>query len=439
MVQVINLGPTKSALQADVLQNTLGRALNEGLGKFTTNMFINKKITEMENDKELMAKPLSDRLLAAQKALAPFGEDGKQYFQQRMQLEQQREQERESGILRKALEGKPISERESLNLRPENQFKLAQIKKELQVASRIKNDLTDLGIDENIAENYANLYRDATEGAKTQILNHILELKKRNIIGSESEDFTNQSIEELGNPKKNNEEFQWPNLQSEKGFTPSEIAKTRREREKTNVPFYNEITKKVRAAKEEGILLNRLEQLNPQMPQGVLGKVNIDLQNGNLRLPAGASPEAQLYVKTVNEFTKNAKDTYGSRLTNFDLSQFLKRLPTLSNSMEGRDLIISQMKIINELNKLENQSLKDVYNKYGVGNINNQQATAIADQYKASKEEELLRRFEDLDGKLKQVDGTTTGTIKMIAPNGRMMNVPQDKVEELEKLGAKRG
>lgn len=91
MVQVINLGPSKSALQADVLQGTLGKALEEGLGKFTTNMFINKKMTEMENDKDLMAKPLSDRLLAAQKALAPWGEEGKQYYQQRMQIEQQKQ------------------------------------------------------------------------------------------------------------------------------------------------------------------------------------------------------------------------------------------------------------------------------------------------------------------------------------------------------------
>jgi hypothetical protein len=126
MVQVINLGPTKSALQADVLQNTLGRALNEGLGKFTTNMFINKKMTEMENDKELMAKPLSDRLSAAQKALAPWGEDGKQYFQQRMQLEQQREQEKsrksESRLVQKLLKGEELTDKELENARPELQI-----------------------------------------------------------------------------------------------------------------------------------------------------------------------------------------------------------------------------------------------------------------------------------------------------------------------------
>ncbi len=296
----------------------------------------------------------------------------------------------------------------------------------------------DIGIDENVAENYANLYRDSTEGGKTQILNHVLDLKKRGLVDNETP-VQNEPLENLGNPKTDNEGFDWPKLNEEKGFTPSEIAKTRREREKTNIPFYNDVTKKVKASKEESLLLDRLEQLNPQMPEGFFGKVNVNLKNGDLRIPAGASPEAQLYVKTVNEFTKNAKDTYGSRLTNFDLSQFLKRLPTLSNSKEGRELIIRQMKIINELNKLESQSLKDVYNKYGVGNINHQQATSIADQYKSQKEDELVKRFKDLDGLLNQVDSGSQNTIKMIAPNGRAMNVPQEKVAEFEKLGAKRG
>ncbi len=139
------------------------------------------------------------------------------------------------------------------------------------------------------------------------------------------------------------------------------------------------------------------------MPTG-FEKWNINWVTGEPRFGAAQlSPETQLFVKTVNDFTTKAKDSYGSRVTNFDLQQFMKRLPTLANSTEGRGLILKQMEILNEIDELDHKTLQEVYDHYGIDNINNQQAKKIANVYKKEAQKELLDRYKSLDNLLDDV------------------------------------
>src|SRR5690606_32286898 len=106
--------------------------------------------------------------------------------------------------------------------------------------------------------------------------------------------------------------------------------------------------------------------------------------------------ETQSFIKTLQDFTVAAKDSFGARVTNFELDQFMRRLPQLLNSPEGRDLIIQQMKLVNEADKLESQSIINTLQHYGTGNIETSQLTSIADRYREKPKEELRKKMKNL-------------------------------------------
>jgi hypothetical protein len=60
-------------------------------------------------------------------------------------------------------------------------------------------------------------------------------------------------------------------------------------------------------------------------------------------LNALLSPESQQYKKLYNRFLGSLKDTFGSRITNFDANLFMQGLPGLMNSREGRSRIFKDM------------------------------------------------------------------------------------------------
>lgn len=429
MVQVINVGPSLGSISGSML----GQALGQGLGEMYQNYSINKALEKLENDPELQNAPQSQRLSALQKALSRYGEKGQQVLSQRIGIEQQQAEEKRSNIFAKAARGESISPKEEQSLPAEDQQKLLQFRKNIETSQRLKSTLEERGMSPEVAENYANLYRDSTEGGRTAIVNHIMDLESRGILGDKKK-------QEQAPKEREEGEFQFPELQDERGLKPSERVKLSGNREKTNIPVYNEASQKVKSARDEKLSLRRLEQLNRsgKLPEGLFGRANVVIKNGELRIPAGANAETQLFVKTVNDFTTKAKDSYGGRVSNFELDRFMKRLPNLANTTEAREMIIKQMQIINELDNLEYDSLKKVYNHYGVGNINSQEARKIADEYKADKEKELISRYDALEGLLSSKENSMEGKIEVINPSGKRGYIKSDRLEEALNAGYKR-
>lgn len=437
-------GNTKS--HSGYLADALGPALGQGLGEFTGSYFANKALDKVINDPSLADAEPSERLSRLQAALSPYGERGAKMFQKRIGIEQQRlqeqqlkRQEREQGVLARAIRGEPVTPEEMAKMSPETQLKLVQQKRNLDVSKNLEKNLVGRGIDPETAKSYSELYRDATEGGKTSILNNLLDLESRGLLGSQAPT-AEVAQEPIGAGTE--KEFKWPDLPQQKGLKPSDVVKREGDREKTNIPLYNEAVQKSKAAKEEGMSLRRLTQLNEsgKLPQGT-GRLFLDPKTGELAFPAGTSPETQLFVKTLNDFTTKAKDSYGSRVTNFDLDQFMKRLPSLANTTEGRKLILKQMEVINRLNALDADSIKETYNHYGVGRINAQEARKISDQFKDKKEEALLKEYEDLGGLLGQPESASesmpeAGFVRMQNPeNGEIWDIPDSDSQEALKAG----
>lgn len=99
MVQVINMGPSRGALQSQVIGQGL-ESLSGGLGSWYNNYVANKDFENLENNPELQNKPYSERIEAAQRVARRHGKLGEKIFGQKMQIEQSKTLEKAFNTLR---------------------------------------------------------------------------------------------------------------------------------------------------------------------------------------------------------------------------------------------------------------------------------------------------------------------------------------------------
>jgi len=106
----------------------------------------------------------------------------------------------------------------------------------------------------------------------------------------------------------------------------------------------------------------------------------------------------------LNEFICEARYSFGARVTNFELDIFLKRLPTLWNSKEGRKAVLRQMQIVNDLNRLHNNSLLEAMKKGGgIRKLDVDQAEEYALTKNKSKINELEKEYRQLDNQVNSI------------------------------------
>lgn len=256
----------------------------------------------------------------------------------------------------------------------------------------LKKALVSQGVPEQEAELYAML----TQGGQTAYIKDLLDQKKRQ--GKASQQFGEQNSQE-----NQDEEFDWESelgdvlSGQDQGLTPAERVARGKERYASGSKIRSEATSKLRGFARNKERFDIMESLNKKgnLPKD-FERINVD-SYGNLRFPFAASADAERFVKVLNEFSENAKDTYGSRITNFDLSQYLKRFPTLLNSEEGRRQILQQMKIVNDINSVYYKNLDEVYRKAGgARNIDSDLAEDIATRRSEPIINKLSEKFQTI-------------------------------------------
>lgn len=254
----------------------------------------------------------------------------------------------------------------------------------------------------------ADIFDAAPEGGKTEIIKHLMENEQR----------TKGLDQKLGS-EEGQEKPSMKTIDYDKGLTPKERVARQEHRYDKNLPLYQTSQEKVAALEHEKDSLGTLAELSPKI--GGWQRVNINPQTGSLIIPALASPEAQRFVKTVNDFTVNAKDSFGARVSNFELDRFMQRLPTLANSIEGREQIIRQMQIINDMNLLRNQTLQNVFEEHGgIRNIDYDAAERITDKMIKPKMTELKNEFKRIDNGLDKQYQKKIEDDKKIVPKDRV-------------------
>lgn len=120
-----------------------------------------------------------------------------------------------------------------------------------------------------------------------------------------------------------------------------------RKEELESFKFTKEDRKKIfeaaQAAKSNLRDLERFEELEKEGKLDTAG-YNEFLKRSGLDVQALRNPGSEEFIKLQNNFIRNAKNIYGARISNFEVEQFLKTLPDLSQSPEGRKRILSAMK-----------------------------------------------------------------------------------------------
>lgn len=121
---------------------------------------------------------------------------------------------------------------------------------------------------------------------------------------------------------------------------------------------------------QEAARFERLQELfSPEIENKFPSSISVGLftKDGELRPTAAAalSPEAQEAVKLVADNLSGAKDTFGARVTNFDLQAYMKRLPTLLNSAEGRRRVLRDLRLMNKLNTMHQEGVLEIVDREG--------------------------------------------------------------------------
>lgn len=378
--------------------------------------------------------PPVDRPTFAQKLNAGIGH-GLEMGQQLMQQNQQRQ-----SIIDLLGEQYANLPPEFQQLALQSKLRREEMGQKLQGESEIEGRDYDV-VKNTFGEKFANLWRSQSPDARNALVRAGIESAQRGMNLEEMLGGLQQMPIEDQEQEPIIDLTQKPSIKTkdfDRGLTPSERTKRQEGRYKTNLPLFQQSTQKRQAYETLKDELGVLEELSPQIKG--FERININPKTGELIIPALASTEAQRYVKTINDLTRSAKDTYGSRVTNFDLAQFLKRLPTLANSKEGREDILRQLGLINDVNIAKEKSLQDILEEHGgIRNIDFDKAETLAEKRSEKQIAKLRKEFNSIGKDLDKQEEKNIKDFKSIIPKDRVAvrnsdgtigHIPKDKVKE---------
>ena len=277
-------------------------------------------------------------------------------------------------------------------------------------------------VSSQFGKEFADLYKAASTGGKTELLKAGLDATLRGENIKEMFSSLSQPAEEgtFPNEKKpsidvGSEEFfggegqkapikkQLTNYnQPPKGFTRKEWAQERKGWIKTNNENLKSAREHLKGNKRDVLGTKKLTKLNEshELPEG-LERWIINPKTGEIRnivqLAGKAPTAAQEWTKEIARFGNRAKDAYGSRVTNFDLMQYMKQFPSLLNTSEGRKNILKMMEVNYELDSLYDTAIQTIIDKYGASNIPPEEADRLARERISSREKDLEDQYINLE------------------------------------------
>lgn len=289
-----------------------------------------------------------------------------------MLIEQQQQQEAEQDVLGRIYSGKQVSEKELAKVSPQNQAKAFEFQRKKQVGKSVYDALIKAGYPKETAALWQSQLENSPVGGQTDVIRNVNELLKRSPEGKgivPGEEKTPKLAPPLKIPGIEDQAYDlnFPELESLAGRSSADIVKEEAENKKTNAPLYAETLDSLNSLDEDYRDFTQLQEYNRMpgaLPTG-LGKWNVDYKNGELIVAAQSTPETQDYVKIIARLLGRAKEYFPGRVTNFDLDQFSKRFPRLSNSPEGRELITKQLMLANRIAYLKDETLKAAIEHYG--------------------------------------------------------------------------
>lgn len=295
----------------------LGMSLGQGLGQGVNTFFANRSLESVMHDKSLKGASSSEKLGKLQQALAPYGEQGQQLFQQRMQIEQQAaNEEMAKQQQRDALEKE--------NRLFQQQRDLVQLKNEGRAPP---GGTTSQPVPPEVNQKIGQVLGNS-KGLNADELKLAMDAEGIPPI------FSNGYVENRRKDAENNTKL------IESGFN-------------TNKDYINKITDQAQAANEMDMRLDQMLSLK-DLPTPLLATTM-----ESLGLPPSLfSSDAETAQKLSIDLTKNIQQFYGNRILQSEFQAFLQSIPSLKNTPEGRQRIVQNMKAFNDLKRLEYNTMR---------------------------------------------------------------------------------
>lgn len=252
-------------------------------------------------------------------------------------------------------------------------------------------------------EEFADVWLAMGQGERTALVNDALDAMRRgegiNDIFSQmdSENLEGFDQTKIRSRNENTLEALPDFTKRPRGFDRKEWAKEMHEWAKSNNETLKNSRERLRGNKRDVLGTKKLVKINQshQLPEG-LERWIINPKTGEIyglaQLAQKAPTAAQEWVKEIARFGNRAKDAYGSRVTNFDLMQYMKQFPSLLNTFEGRQNILRMMEINYELDSLYDKAVQSIIDRKGAGKIPPDEVDRIAREMIKDREEKL---FED--------------------------------------------
>jgi hypothetical protein len=156
-----------------------------------------------------------------------------------------------------------------------------------------------------------------------------------------------------------------------------------------------------------------------------------------LGIPLGAleNPASELYQKLSQDLLKGLPETYGSRILKVEVDNFLKTIPTLLNSPEGRRMISSNMLKLGEMkevyyNEMRRQQQDAIQNNKQLPRDFQQ---SVFDQVKPQ-----IDRVNNEFMKLTEIKAVPKDTIPFFSPSGEIEFVPKEHAQWAQENGGRR-
>lgn len=131
------------------------------------------------------------------------------------------------------------------------------------------------------------------------------------------------------------------------------------ERFKATQPYREKILEGARSARQDLKDLDRLEELQTEGKLDTPGYSEF-LKRAGFDIASLRNPASEEFQKIEANFLRNAKQYFGGRISNYEVEQFLKTIPNLSMSNEGRKRVIANLKYVTRAALEYNNALKEV-------------------------------------------------------------------------------
>lgn len=185
---------------------------------------------------------------------------------------------------------------------------------------------------------------------------------------------------------------------SQSGLTPAQERAEQHKINKETQGIYEQTFKEAKAATNSDKRLNRIEQLikKGNLPSPGWGSLLKGLSKGifghGIDLNYLTHADAQEFDKLSTDFIKDAKAIFGARLTDQDLLNFLKTIPSLSQTNEGKLRVVNNLKAANAAAKIRENVMSQIIKANGgkrpadleslIEEVSAPQIAMLADQFK---------------------------------------------------------